>query len=131
MPTIIINKKYNQMKKKLLTFLLLSFCTTLSFANGEQEKVNLTLQIINQTGSVPYIPHAPVRIPILYQDGHTLTFESSHTEYILTLVKDNEQEYSTIISSTTTQIVLPEHLEGEYEIQLVSNRIVFIGNITL
>ena len=70
--------------------------------------------------------------PKVYIDDYTLLFEVNHPEYVLNIKDENDNVvYSTVVSSTQTQVVLPSTLSGTYEIQLVVNNLQFKGWINL
>jgi hypothetical protein len=59
-------------------------------------------------------------------------FEVDHPEYVL-YIKDEDDNvvYSTVVSSTQTQVVLPSTLSGDYQIELVMSYWLFTGWINL
>ena len=76
---------------------------------------------------------APIQIPSLWQDGYELTFPSMHSEYALDIVLNGIVVYSTNVSETTTTVILPSWLSGEYELQLYPDdcSYYFYGYVTL
>ena len=77
-------------------------------------------------------PKTPITAPTVYIDDYTLLFEASHPEYVL-YIKDEDGNvvYSTVVSSTQTQVVLPSTLSGNYQIELVMGNWLFKGCINL
>lgn len=74
----------------------------------------------------------PIRCPELAIDGHTLYFYYGCDNTTLNLVdEDDEIVYTTEIDEGTTMLVLPEWLEGTFEIQIVSGSYTFVGEIEL
>ena len=74
----------------------------------------------------------PVDIPTVYINDYTLTFEVNHPEYVL-YIKDEYETvvYSTVVTSATTEVVLPSTLSGNYEIDLIWGNWCFWGYIEL
>ena len=70
--------------------------------------------------------------PMVYIEDYTLLFEVGHPEYVLNIKdEDNNVVYSTVVSSTQTQVVLPSTLSGDYQIELVMGYWHFTGWINL
>ena len=72
---------------------------------------------------------APRRMPVIYQDGYTLSLSSYHPEYIINIIQDDVVVYSSLIPEGVTEYDLPSYLEGEYLIQFVSESNCFTGYI--
>ena len=71
-------------------------------------------------------------VPTVYIDDYTLLFEANHPDYVLNIKdEDGDVVYSTVVSSTQTQVVLPSTLSGNYQIQLVMGNWMFMGWINL
>ena len=70
--------------------------------------------------------------PVVYLEDYTLTFEAYHPEYVL-YIKDEDEVvvYSTVVTSATTEVVLPSTLSGDYEIELIMGDWLFSGWINL
>ena len=70
--------------------------------------------------------------PTVYLEDYTLSFASVHPEYVL-YIKDEDEVvvYSTVVTSATTEVLLPSTLSGYYEINLVMNEWYFWGHIEL
>lgn len=116
--------------KKLLLFLFGALI--LSTSVSAQELVLLTVSIIDEQPISHGHPRSPEETPIVYIDDYTLLFEVNHPEYVLNIKDENDNVvYSTVVSSTQTQVVLPSTLSGTYEIQLVVNNLQFKGWINL
>ena len=70
--------------------------------------------------------------PMVYIEAYTLSFEIDHPEYVLNIKdEDDNVVYSTVVSSTQTQVVLPSCLSGDYQIELVMGYWHFTGWIIL
>ncbi len=78
-------------------------------------------------------PHkTPVQIPSVELNNHTLYFYTPCDGYELRIVDGNGSViYSLVIPSGCTQIFLPSTLVGEYELQLITESLMFYGTIEL
>ena len=116
--------------KKLLLFLFGAFI--LSTSVSAQELLPLTVRIIDEQPISHGHPRSPEETPIVYIDDYTLLFEANHPEYVLNIKDENNVVvYSTVVSTTQTQVVLPSTLSGTYEIQLIMDNSLFKGWIHL
>ena len=116
--------------KKLLLFLFGAFI--LSTSVSAQELVPLTVSIIDEQPVTNDYPRSPDGTPIVYIDDYTLLFEANHPEYVLNIKDENNVVvYSTVVSTTQTQVVLPSTLSGDYQIELVVGNLLFKGWINL
>ena len=116
--------------KKLLLFLFAAFI--LSTDVSAQELVQLTMSIIDEQPGTNGFPRTPITTPIVYIDDYTLLFEANHPEYVLNIKDENNVVvYSTVVSTTQTQVVLPSTLSGDYQIELVMGNWLFMGWINL
>ncbi len=117
--------------KKLLFAILTAFllCTTVV----AMDLIPLTIcPYENEQPGTNGFPKTPMLAPKVYIDDYTLLFEVNHPEYVLNIKDENDNVvYSTVVSSTQTQVVLPSTLSGTYEIQLVVNNLQFKGWINL
>ena len=116
--------------KKLLLFLFSAFIFSTSVS--ALELVPFTVSIIDDQPLGNGNPRSPEETPIVYIDDYTLLFEANHPDYVLN-IKDEEDNvvYSTVVSSTQTQVVLPSTLFGNYQIELVVDNLLFKGWINL
>ncbi|MBE6262015.1 MAG: hypothetical protein E7107_14590 [Prevotella sp.] len=77
-------------------------------------------------------PRTPMLAPKVYIEDYTLLFEANHPDYVLNIKdEDGDVVYSTVVSSTQTQVVLPSTLSGNYQIELVMGNWLFKGWINL
>ena len=117
--------------KKLLFTILTAFllCTTVA----AMELIPLTIcPYENDLPGGNGHPRSPEETPIVYIDDYTLLFEANHPEYVLNIKDENNVVvYSTVVSTTQTQVVLPSTLSGDYQIELVVNKYYFCGYINL
>lgn len=117
--------------KKLLLMIVSAF--VLSTSLWAKTLVPLTVNIEEDEQPVGNgNPRSPIEVPLVYIEDYTLTFETSHPEYVLTIKdEDGAVVYSTVVYSSQTQVVLPSLLSGDYEIQLVMGNWLFTGCINL
>ena len=116
--------------KKLLLFLFAAFI--LSTDVSAQELVPLTMSIIDEQPVTNGHPRSPEETPIVYIDDYTLLFEANHPDYVLNIKdEDGDVVYSTVVSSTQTQVILPSTLSGDYQIELVMDNLLYKGLIEL
>ena len=101
--------------------------------NGNQMTQSIVpLQVghVDPTLSNPQPHKSPVQIPEVSLNNYSLTFDASCHGLTLQLVNaDDEVEYTTVISSST--LVLPSTLAGEYEIRIICDDYYFYGAIEL
>lgn len=119
------------MKKLSVLFLTLLVSCTLAQAQTLQQ-ITFTCSIFKEktTGNNP--PKGPIDPPTVYLEDYTLTFEVDHPEFVL-YIKDEDEVvvYSTVVTSATTEVVLPATLSGDYEIDLIMGDWLFSGWIYL
>ena len=116
--------------RKLFLFLFGAFI--LSTDVSAQVLVPLTVSIIDEQPGTNGFPRTPITAPIVYIDDYTLLFEANHPEYVLNIKDENNVVvYSTVVSTTQTQVVLPSTLSGDYQIELVMDYWLFMGWINL
>ena len=72
-------------------------------------------------------------IPTIVQNGHEISFQTSHPAYTLYIIEEGTVVYSVAVTSSTTSVILPSWLSGEYEILLHPNdcNYYFYGDISL
>ena len=118
------------MKKLLFTVLsALLLCTTVT----AMDLIPLTICPYenDQPGGNGH-PKTPITAPKVYINDYMLLFEANHPEYVLNIKDENNVVvYSTVVSTTQTQVVLPSTLSGTYEIQLIMDNLLFKGWINL
>ena len=117
--------------KKLLLFLFGAFLLSTSVSAQVLVPLTVCIEEDEQPGGNGN-PKTPITAPKVYIDDYTLLFEVGHPEYVL-YIKDEDGNvvYSTVVSSTQTQVVLPSSLSGDYQIELVMGYWHFTGWINL
>ena len=122
------------MTKKYCLILILALGTVFSYAQNNVVPYQVVLQgsYFDPYGTLGGIPRGPIDSPVVYLEDYTLTFEADHPEYIL-YIKDEDDAvvYSTVVSTTVTEVVLPSTLSGDYEIELIMGDWLFSGWIEL
>ena len=117
--------------KKLLLFLISAFIFSTSVSAQELVPLTVCIEEDDQPGGNGH-PRSPNETPIVYIDDYTLLFEANHPEYVLNIKDENNVVvYSTVVSTTQTQVVLPSTLSGDYQIKLVMGNWLFMGWINL
>lgn len=120
------------MKKLFIMLLWLSaWSVNSAYAEAVIIDLNVDVEYVDETPVYPGHNKAPIRIPRIYQDGYKLTLSSSHPEYIINIVQDDEVVYSSVIPAGVTEFELPSYLNDECTIQLISGRFCFYGQIIL
>ena len=114
-----------------LMFLLVISLTSMA-QDGNGTPITWSVGYFDPSGTINQRPKSPVYPPTVYLENHTLTFSTTHPEYILYIKDENETVvYSTVVSESETTVVLPTTLSGNYEIVLVMGNWMFTGWIEL
>lgn len=83
--------------------------------------LDFSVGVVVKTGANPQpkSPECPPKAPEATLEGNVLTFISSHDDYTLTLIdEDDEVAYEVTVPSTVSVVILPATLTGNYELQL-------------
>jgi hypothetical protein len=118
------------MKKKKIILLILA--GIFAFANGYCAQVDLNARPLNgdpEGGNSP--TRSPILIPTVDQEDHTFYLEQYSQDMIVQILSGGVIVYSVIVPAGTTQIQLPESLQGDYEFDLIRGNYCFYGDITL
>lgn len=121
------------MRNKLLLLFAVITAFSIMSANADEPSKKPVRIDYTQTGSNSEntdIPRAPMRVPSLYIEGHTLSFDEFYLGYTLQLVQDDQVVYTYQIL-TMDDLELPDTLSGEYEIQLAGPVYTFVGIVEL
>ncbi len=120
--------------KKILSIIVCLFITTLTCQaqNEVGTQIHLQVRYDNPYDAGNQNPRSPIAPPTVYINDYTLTFATNHPEYVL-YIKDEYETvvYSTVVTSATTEVVLPSTLSGDYEIDLICGNWCFWGYIEL
>ena len=112
-------------------FLMISAMLVSVIAVAEVE-IELFVSIDDETPLGHNVPKTPVRPPHVSIENGVLSFTADHPEYVL-FIRDEEGDvvYTTVVSPSVTQVVLPTTLSGEYQIELTMGNWLFTGWIDL
>lgn len=116
--------------KKSIAAIMLLFSMVIPVHSQSLTTIDLsgTVNYDDATDLLTPVHRAPIRVPDAALDGHTLYIESCEG-CLLQLVKDNEEVYSTEITSGTVE--LPEMLAGNYELRIIRGNVCFWAEIEL
>lgn len=107
--------------------LILLFCSVNSYAEDIKLRPNNAVESKER--------RAPIRVPNASIEGNTLTFDASCIGCPLALMQDDAVVYATVISENAEgnggEVVLPDYLAGQYEIQIEYGSIILVGEIEL
>ena len=125
------------MYKNIISIVILA-APAIAWAAEVQDGDILELNVGRTKPTNPLDPHpkSPIEIPLVYQDGNTLTFATPCTGCTLQLLDaDDDVVYETTVASGTTSIILPDATllggTGTYELRLIYGDIYFYADITL
>lgn len=116
--------------KRILSLLTVAilFCSTMI-----AEPTGIILKPINHQGtsSEQNSPsRAPMHVPSLYIEDHTLSFSSACVGYMLQLAQNDVVVYTYYIQDGD-DLILPDYLSGQFEVRLVGASFTFVGEIEL
>lgn len=120
--------------KKMIFIQFALVLTVLIFTNvrvcATPVPVHFDVGIIDPTDNQDEPQRSPVTVPSVEIEDNVLTFITSCDGMELRLVnEEDETVFTTIISGST--LVLPSSLNGDYQLQIVSQNYIFYGDITL
>lgn len=72
------------------------------------------------------VSRSPMRLPIIYIDARTLMFEDSLIGSEVTILQNGQEVYADTVGADGN-IVLPDCLSGEYELQIVIGDYIITG----
>ena len=114
---------------KKITFLFIALLMSCTLAQAQvQTQISFVCHGFHDRPVGHNTPKGPDESPVVYLEDYTLTFEVDHPEYVL-YIKDEDEVvvYSTVVTSATTEVVLPSTLSGDYEIELIMGDWLFSG----
>lgn len=123
------------MKKKV--FKIMFFLFMIIGPSGQMmaqtaNPVGLNSTYIDPTSTLSHPHKSPMQVPSIFLEEYHLYFNTPCDGYELRLVDScGDVVYSLVIPSGTAYLLLPESLQGEYELQLVSGNKMFYGTIEL
>ena len=117
--------------KKFLLMIVGAFLLSTSLWAKTIVPLSVCIEDDEQPGTNGF-PRSPIEVPLVYIEDYTLSFETNHPDYILTLKdEDGDVVYTTTVLSTDTEVILPSTLSGDYEVNLVMGNWLFTGWINL
>lgn len=112
------------MKRKLVTLLCVLLCGSAAFAD------EIVIDLQRQQNDVkPQMPTTPISSlhPLIYQDGHTLTFPSFLSECVVSIVQ-GESIYMFEVIPGVSKYEVPDYITGECLIEVVWGDDCYIGS---
>ena len=117
--------------KKVVVLLMCFLALSSNPTHAKREQIVLGTNIIDQNPNFPGKGKAPLRVPVIYIDGYTLSLQPSHPTYIINIVQDDEIVFTSEIPVGVAEFTLPAYLCGDSEIQFICGSIFFTGDIVL
>ena len=119
------------MEKTLMIIMLsVSMCGLTSVCLADPIKVDVGVEFGDPHQNLP-IPRSPAKLPDVYVDGNTLSFENLWGTYVLQILQGSTVVYTTVVPYGTTSVVLPSSLSGNYEFRLVADSYYYYCYISL
>ena len=120
------------MKKRFLFFVLTLALLPMSNVTVMAIPINFNVGYENPQNPLDDDKRSLTLVPEVGIEDYTLTFYTPCDGCVLRLLDENDiVVYSTIIPTSTTELVLPSYLSGDYEIQIVQGNLYFWGYIIL
>lgn len=123
------------LKRSLLIILLFLVAGGVNVYAGENnlsQEIDLSVKGVDPTIGNGEFPRAPVQVPYITIDGHTLYTRDIWFDAVLKIVDgDGEVVYTTFVFQGTPTVTLPDDLSGDYELQIIRGNICFYGDISL
>ena len=120
------------MKKRFLFFVLTLALLPMSNVTVMAIPINFNVGYENPQNPLDDDKRSLTLVPEVEIEDYTLTFYTPCDGCVLRLLDENDiVVYSTIIPTSTTELVLPSYLSGDYEIQIVQGNLYFWGYIIL
>lgn len=120
------------MKKRFLFFVLTLALLPMSNVTVMAIPINFNVGYENPQNPQDDDKRTLTLVPEVEIEDYTLTFYTPCDGCVLRLLDENDiVVYSTIIPTSTTELVLPSYLSGDYEIQIVQGNLYFWGYVNL
>jgi len=117
--------------KKFLLMIVGAFLLSTSLWAKTIVPLSVCIEDDEQPGTNGF-PRSPIEVPLIYIEDYTLSFETNHPDYVLTLKdEDGDVVYTTTVFSTDIEVILPSTLSGNYEVNLIMGNWLFTGWISL
>ena len=119
--------------KKFFLLMLMALLFPLSSVNAQNSnEINLEAGYVDPDTGNDSGQRSSIQIPHIGIEDYTLFFYTPCNGCTLRLLSSSGNvEYSTVIASGTTSLVLPSYLSGTYEIQIIQGSFYFWGYINL
>ena len=121
------------MKKLFVCFALMLAMST-SYADSAKggESLPITIKPTNPDGEHTPLTKGPILVPVVYLDGHVLSFDESLEGCTVQLLDENENTvFADFIEENQTSVTFPSTLTGTYELDIVRGSITFYCYIEL
>ena len=120
----------NTFIKTLLFFIgfTMPICT---FAQKSTTEIHLEANWDDPSVLGSQFPRVPARLPIIYQCGHTLSFNAFSTGCTLEVSQERETILYSYIKAGDTTFDIPLTLSGNYVLHFKFDSVEYIGDITL
>ena len=97
-----------------------------------EEQVPLKAKIITTGGNQNQPSKSPILVPVVYLDGHVLSFDESLEGCTVQLLDESENiVFADSIEENQTSVTFPSTLTGTYELQIICGGITFYAYIEL
>ena len=122
------------MKKFFLlsVMLMLTIATTIADPGNGGGSLPLVIKTTNPEGEHQPFPKSPILVPVVYLDGHVLSFDDSLEGCTIQLLDESENVvFADSIGENETSVTFPSTLTGEYRLEIVRGSITFYCYIEL
>lgn len=109
-----MKQSFSFRKRMYMSFVGLLFGGLFSFSTP----VNLGVGYDDPEPTIPGHGKSPITIPSVDLEGYELTFQSMHPAYAIDLVQSGIVIYSVDVDESTSSVMLPLWLLGDFEILL-------------
>ena len=117
--------------KFLLTLFVLVSSAQKGHCDGLETIITLQYDIQHKEGTK--IPHAPIRVPVIYiqQQNNIISWEEDVMATTIVITDDNGDEVFSEEVEGMTSVTIPECIKGEYDLVLYIHNKEYIGRIEL
>lgn len=123
------------MRKVVISLVLMSAFVFANFAVADPVfgfPIVLNLTWDNPSSGHNEPERSLIPFPEVSIDGHTIYFEGNHEFFTLELYDESDVLiYTTDVSNTAAQVVIPDTIIGTYEIRLCTENYYFYGMVNL
>ena len=117
--------------KFLLSLFVLATSAQKGYCDGLETIITLQYDIQHKEGTK--IPHAPIRVPVIYiqQQNNIISWEEDVMATTIVITDDNGDEVFSEEVEGRTSVTIPECIKGEYDLVLYIQSKEYIGRIEL